>query len=166
MDQEDPLKEEKATHSSILAWRIPWTEEPDGLWSMGSQRVRHDWASNIFAFYFSNCWNLHKLYFATKICIPIDLSASSLHDQFSELEFHFSLELKTCIPYEATTFSAGEAEVAWRPGGSSGVWNLALELSKIMTLKTKLNFFLWLVCHGICLKVPRVHTFGLNLIIS
>ena len=31
-----------ATHSSILAWRIPWTEEPGGLWSMGSQRVRHD----------------------------------------------------------------------------------------------------------------------------
>ena len=36
---EDPLKEEIATHSSILAWRIPWTEEPGGLQSMGSQRV-------------------------------------------------------------------------------------------------------------------------------
>ena len=34
-----------ATHSSILAWRIPWTEEPGGLQSMGSQRVRHDWAA-------------------------------------------------------------------------------------------------------------------------
>ena len=39
---EDPLEEEMATHSSNLAWRIPWTEQPDGLWSMGSQRVRHD----------------------------------------------------------------------------------------------------------------------------
>jgi len=39
---EDPLEEEMATHSSILAWRIPWAEEPDGLQSMGSQRVRHD----------------------------------------------------------------------------------------------------------------------------
>ena len=39
---EDPLKEEMATHSSILAWRIPWTEEPVGLQSMGSQRVRYD----------------------------------------------------------------------------------------------------------------------------
>ena len=39
---EDPLEEGMATHSSILAWRIPWTEEPDGLQSMGSQRVRHD----------------------------------------------------------------------------------------------------------------------------
>ena len=38
---EDPSEEEMATHSSILTWRIPWTEEPGGLQSMGSQRVRH-----------------------------------------------------------------------------------------------------------------------------
>ena len=42
LGQEDPLEEEMATHSSILAWRIPWTEEPGGLQSMASQRVRHD----------------------------------------------------------------------------------------------------------------------------
>ena len=40
--QEDPLQEEMATHSSVLAWEIPWTEETGGLQSMGSQRVRHD----------------------------------------------------------------------------------------------------------------------------
>ena len=39
---EDPLEEEMATHSSILAWRIPWTKELGGLQSRGSQRVRHD----------------------------------------------------------------------------------------------------------------------------
>ena len=39
---EDPLKKEMATHSSILAWELPWTEEPGGLQSMGSQRVRRD----------------------------------------------------------------------------------------------------------------------------
>ena len=39
---EDPLEKEMAIHSSILAWIIPWTEEPGGLQSMGSQRVRHD----------------------------------------------------------------------------------------------------------------------------
>ena len=39
---EDPLEEEMAAHSSILAWRIPWTEEPGGLQSKGSQRVGHD----------------------------------------------------------------------------------------------------------------------------
>ena len=39
---EDPLEKEMATHSSILAWKTSWTEEPGGLQSMGSQRVRHD----------------------------------------------------------------------------------------------------------------------------
>ena len=42
LGQEDPLEKRIATHSSILAWRIPWTEEPGGLHSMESQRVGHD----------------------------------------------------------------------------------------------------------------------------
>ena len=46
LGQEDPIEKGMATHSSILPWRIPWTEEPRGLQSMGSQRVRHDRATN------------------------------------------------------------------------------------------------------------------------
>ena len=42
---ENPLEKEMETHSSILAWKIPWTEEPGGLQSMGSQRVGHDLAT-------------------------------------------------------------------------------------------------------------------------
>ena len=42
LGQEDPLEKEMATHSSMLAWRIPWTEEPGRVQSMGSQRVGHD----------------------------------------------------------------------------------------------------------------------------
>ena len=42
LDREDPLEKGTAAHSSILAWGIPWTEEPGGLQSMGSQRVGHD----------------------------------------------------------------------------------------------------------------------------
>ena len=42
LSQEDPLKEEVAAHSSLPAWRIPWTEEPGGLQPMGSQKVRHN----------------------------------------------------------------------------------------------------------------------------
>ena len=42
LDWEDPLEKGMATHSGILAWRIPWTEEPGGLQSMGSQGVGHD----------------------------------------------------------------------------------------------------------------------------
>ena len=43
--REDPLEKEMATHSSLLAWKIAWTEEPGGLQSTGSQRVRHDWVT-------------------------------------------------------------------------------------------------------------------------
>ena len=48
LDREGPLEKEMATHSSILAWRIPWTEEPRMLQSMGMQKVRHDWANQMF----------------------------------------------------------------------------------------------------------------------
>ena len=52
LGQEDPLEKGMATHSSIFAWRIPQTEEPGGLQTMGSQRVGHDWATN-FHFFFT-----------------------------------------------------------------------------------------------------------------
>ena len=48
LGREDPPEKEMATHSSILAWRIPWAEEPGGLPSTGSQRVGHDWATSFF----------------------------------------------------------------------------------------------------------------------
>ena len=44
---ENPLEKEMATHSSTLAWKIPWTEESGGLQSQGSQKVRHDWATSL-----------------------------------------------------------------------------------------------------------------------
>ena len=54
LGREDPLEEEMATRSSTLAWRIPWTEGPGGLQSMGSQIVRHDRATNTFTFHLSH----------------------------------------------------------------------------------------------------------------
>ena len=51
LGREDPLEKEMATHSSTLAWRIPWSEEPDRLQSMGSQRVRHDRATSLWTPY-------------------------------------------------------------------------------------------------------------------
>ena len=47
LGQEDPLEKEMAIHSSTLAWKIPWTEEPGGLQSMGLQRVGHDWVTSL-----------------------------------------------------------------------------------------------------------------------
>ena len=51
LGSEDPLEKGMATHCSILTWKIPWTEVPGGLQSMGSQRVRHDWATNTSTFH-------------------------------------------------------------------------------------------------------------------
>ena len=61
LGQEDPLEECMETHSSIIAWRIPWAEEPGALWSIGLQRVRHNWSD--FKSSSKNCmwaymWNL------------------------------------------------------------------------------------------------------------
>ena len=53
LGQEDPLEKGMATHSSILAWIIPWTEEPGGLQSMGLKRVRHDRVTNTYTFTFT-----------------------------------------------------------------------------------------------------------------
>ena len=51
----DTLEKEMATHSSIFAWGIPWTEKTSGLQSMWSQRVEHDWVTNTFTFFFKPC---------------------------------------------------------------------------------------------------------------
>ena len=65
LGREDPLEKGVATHSDTLAWRIPWTEEPGGLQSMGSQRVGHNCATN-FCFQFSSVHLLsHVWLFAT-----------------------------------------------------------------------------------------------------
>ena len=48
LGQEDPLNEEMATHSSILAWKIPWTEEPGGLQYVRLERVGYGWGTNTF----------------------------------------------------------------------------------------------------------------------
>ena len=53
LGQEDALEKGMATHSSIVAWEIPWTEEPGGLQSMGSQRVGHDGATSLSLFTFT-----------------------------------------------------------------------------------------------------------------
>ena len=63
---EGSLEKEMASHSNILAWRIPWTEEPGGLQSKGLQRVRHDSVTNTFTFTF-NSEEVLGLHAATKL---------------------------------------------------------------------------------------------------
>ena len=61
LSQEDPLEKEMVTHSSILAWRIPWAEEPDRLQFMGSQRVGLDWATNTFTRQIPQTISVHQM---------------------------------------------------------------------------------------------------------
>ena len=70
------LEKEMATHSSILAWRIPWTEEPGGLQSMGSQRVGHDWSDSFNALC-SVCKLLHNLQYNHACMIPLSFKIHS-----------------------------------------------------------------------------------------
>ena len=69
---EDPLEEGMAAHSSILAWRIPWTEEPGGLQSMGLQRVPHDRGD-------LPCMHAHTECFQTISCVKNQLKIFSIH---------------------------------------------------------------------------------------
>ena len=74
LGQEDPLEKGMATRYSILAWKIPWTGEPGGLQSMGSQRVRHNWAANSFTSFFKhikkkNYWRLITLQYCSGFAI-------------------------------------------------------------------------------------------------
>ena len=63
LGQKDPLEKGMATHSSIIAWRIPWTEEPGRLQSMGSQRVRHDWVTFYLRFSYNSLFCLCIYFF-------------------------------------------------------------------------------------------------------
>ena len=68
LGREDPLEKEMAPHSSTLAWKIPWTEKPGMLQSMGSQTVRHDWATSLSFFFLSlslQSWQGCQLRFPT-----------------------------------------------------------------------------------------------------
>ena len=62
LGEEDPLEKEMATHSSTLAWKIPWMEKPCRLQSMGSQRVGHEWAISLSLFFYVFTW-LDHLFF-------------------------------------------------------------------------------------------------------
>ena len=87
----DPLEEERATHSSILAWEIPWTEEPGGLQSMGSHRVRHNWACTHLG-PLDVMWDYSKT-IGRNTWIVVMVTANN-SDTTERLHFHFSL---SCI---------------------------------------------------------------------
>ena len=96
LGQEDPLEKETAPHSSILAWRLPWTEEPGRLQSMGSQRVRHDWATSLSLSSAFSKSSLNSFREATFYLLPIwGMSSLSFFLSSFLLSFFLTLLLLT-----------------------------------------------------------------------
>ena len=90
---EDPLEKEMAVHSSTLAWKIPWTEEPDRLQSMGSQRVRHDWVTSLYL----SLWPLqNKVFYLMWILWP----QLSCHFCLHEINiFFYPFSFRLCVSF-------------------------------------------------------------------
>ena len=114
LGQEDPLEKELATHSSILAWKIPWTEEPGRLQSMWLQRVRHDWATNTHTWYSSILTNtiITKVDLVTWLevcCLYHSLSWSSVFPTAKATSFNTLAECsQTCCEHMSlATLSCG-----------------------------------------------------------
>ena len=96
---EDPLEKEMATHSSVLALRIPWMEEPGGLQSMGLQRVRHDWATS-----------LASLWGDTLLILKIEIETFKVGSLLAALFFFNCL----MIPLKGKEFIVGNSlEILW-----------------------------------------------------
>ena len=142
LSQEDPLEKGVANHSSILAWRIPWTEQLGGLQSMGSQRVRHDWVANtntnffrigrsLFFFFFFFFWPHLK---ACGILSPwtgigpgpLAMKAQSLNHLITR-EFEGDLFLIITSPFiSGRTDAEAEALILWPTDAKS--WLIAKDL--------------------------------------
>ena len=91
LGQEDSLEEHMATHSSILAWRSPWTEQPGGLQSIGLQRVGHDWVTNTL------------FYIHTYICVLY------IYTQYIYIHTH-----TICLQHGRAGFNPWIRKISWR----------------------------------------------------
>ena len=86
LSQEDPLEKGMVTHSSVLAWKFPWTEEPGRLQSMESQRVRHGWATSLSLSFHMFPTNLKGIFFLITWC--------NLFQSFKYIIFHIQISRK------------------------------------------------------------------------
>ena len=114
LGQEDPLEKEMATHSSILAWRIPWLEEPGGLQSTESQTVGHHWATWL------HFKHLSRLYSCTqqerrgeRLCLPHLIQR---HRVRSELPIQMALQ-DSSTRHSRNNFTLNQVNPGYRERG-------------------------------------------------
>ena len=162
LGQEDPLEKEKATHSSILTWRIPWTEESCGLQSTGLHRVRHDWSDlgHTWAFRI-----MSKTYFSgLNACVPLNSCEKSIFQGDGNRRWPL-------CPHQWD--SSHHKRGAHGPPGPSAMWehhvicklaegshlhllagSLPLGLSASRTMRTKFLFIQFSSVAQSCLSTP------------
>ena len=107
LGQEDILETEIATHSSTLAWKIPWTKEPGGLQSMGSQGVGYDWAIALsFAFYMDwkrkaifKCTFTKNSFVCRSVCVCVCVCVCNFLGSFSRKRVYFQLGMHLCLAH-------------------------------------------------------------------
>ena len=102
---EDPLEKWMAIHSSILAWRSPWTEEPGGLQSMGLHRVGHDWETSTFTF---------KHIYLRNVCLYLGIYAWPIYD--SKQLSVFPVNLSNSPPMDSIMLELQKTSSANIPG--------------------------------------------------
>ena len=168
LDPVDPLEKEMATHSSILIWRIPWTEKPGALQSMGSQRVGHDWATftfNSVVFWFTSVHTSYYKYIfihkysccsVTKLCLilcdPMDYSMAGfcvlLHlPEFAQTHVHLVNDaIKSSHPQSSPSHLA--LNLSQHQGLFKWV-DTSNQVAKVLELQLQLNVlqhqsFLWI----------------------
>ena len=153
LGQEDPLEEEVTTHSSILAWEIPWTEEPGRLQSMGLYRVRHSWSTNthyehvarricfvwFLLIYFFLTWTIFKVFieFVTILLLFYILVFGSC----SMWDLSFPTSDQTCTP------CIGRGVLATGPPGKSLLCFYTVTVSEMRIWVSSMHSFITCVIH-------------------
>ena len=144
MSWEDLLEKGMATHSCILAWRIPWTEEPGGLQSMGSQRVGHDWddSTHLIRFLIQLASLFPPLCSVERGHSPLNLSSSSVWAENTSQIIFGDDDISLRNTFKTFIF----------PGSGK-----AFPLSGIFKTST-------VIWRALCCKALRTHAFPLPLI--
>ena len=142
LGRKDPLEKEMATHSSILAWKIPWTEDPGRLQSMGSQKVRHDWVHFLFYGYLSLCLFFLKTGEDAKI-------------QLKVLGICWAMIMTEClkIPEAMPAFYFHSSCLLPFPSSSMGLTSLPFCLSVKIYMAGHIEMITWF-----SLPTPPIHT--------
>ena len=112
--QEDPLEKGMAAHSSVLAWRIPWAEEPGGLQSIRSQRVEHDWSTLACMLYSLQAYSMVIKYFYT---LWNDHHNESSYRSFYSISDHIPYAWFLSLWLQSVQFSQSVVSESLRPHG-------------------------------------------------